>query len=180
MSKELLTICIDLGMEKDEQCAVINLHYNGIDHIIYETHDKEQVEALNKIMEAENRKLSGSQYHNIIIDESIDNANPSEALECLEKLPYTSQGYGNWKEYYNTIKQALLKAQEPKHYLKWEDLEFDDEEQRINVSLNGHPHRLCYYRTLFGRVCIIDNTGITVWEDNKYFFNDLRLERVEE
>ena len=44
--------------------------------------------------------------------EAIDNANPSEALECLEKLPYTSQGYGNWKEYYNTIKQALQKAME--------------------------------------------------------------------
>lgn len=69
MSKELLKIGIDLGTEKDEQCAVINLHYNGIDHIIYETCDKEQVEALNKIMEAENKKISGSQYHNIMIDE---------------------------------------------------------------------------------------------------------------
>lgn len=43
---------------------------------------------------------------------AIKEAKPSEALECLEKLPYTSQGYGNWKEYYNTIKQALLKTQE--------------------------------------------------------------------
>ena len=44
--------------------------------------------------------------------EQIKEAKPSEAMECLEKLPYMSQGYGNWKEYYNTIKQALLKAQE--------------------------------------------------------------------
>ena len=43
---------------------------------------------------------------------AIKEAKPSEAMECLEKLPYMSQGYGNWKEYYNTIKQALLKAQE--------------------------------------------------------------------
>lgn len=75
--------------------------------------------------------------------------------------------------------QALQKAWEPKKYLKWEDLEFDAKEQRMNVSLNGHLHLLCYYRNMFGSLCMIDNTGITVWEDNKNFFNDLHLERIE-
>ena len=70
MSKEALKIGVDLGTEKDEQCAVIILHYDGIDHIIYETHDKEQIEALNKIKQ----------------QEAFDNPNPSEALECLEEI----------------------------------------------------------------------------------------------
>ena len=74
--------------------------------------------------------------------ESIDNAEPSEALECLEKLkgmeissmPFSDE-YGtqevdlndirkvgsqlntDFREYTATIKQALLKAQEPKKYL---------------------------------------------------------------
>ena len=60
----------------------------------------------------------------------IKEAKPSEAMECLEKLPYMSQGYGNWKEYYNIIKQALLKAQElekenaelNQHIKRWHDL----------------------------------------------------------
>lgn len=121
MSKELLTISIDLGAEKNEQCAVINLHYKGVDHIIYETHDKEQVEALNKIMEAENRKLSGSQYHNIIIDESIDNANPNEALETLKDMLIGNGVNDNINDYVDNlilpIKQALLKAEQDKKKL---------------------------------------------------------------
>ena len=52
--------------------------------------------------------------------ESIDNANPSEALKCLEKVNVcleTKEDYSNWEKQYNTIKQALLKAQEPKQYV---------------------------------------------------------------
>ena len=120
MSKEALKIGVDLGTEKDEQCAVINLHYNGIDHIIYETHDKEQIEALNKIKQ----------------QEAIDNANPSEALECLERIIEKTDCMNNTcvhlpkclkdnkcryniddlmcpdYEMANHIKQTLLKAQE--------------------------------------------------------------------
>ncbi len=71
------------------------------------------------------------------------------------------------------------KAQEPKHYLKWEDLEFDRDEQRMKVSLNGSMYVLCYYWNMFGKLCMIDNTGIVIWEDNKKFFNDLHLEKME-
>ena len=47
------------------------------------------------------------------------------------------------------------------------------------VSLNGHLHLLCYYRNMFGEpLCMIDNTGITIWKENKAFFNDLKLERI--
>ena len=74
----------------------------------YEVNDTYKDE-LTTIKQALLKQLSGSQYTNIYIDEAVK---PSEAMECLEKLPYMSQGYGNWREYYNTIKQALLKAQE--------------------------------------------------------------------
>lgn len=50
--------------------------------------------------------------------ESIDNSNPSEALECLEKIIDNLDDYADFEikqeanEYIDTIKQALLKAQE--------------------------------------------------------------------
>ena len=56
--------------------------------------------------------------------ESIDNANHSEALECLEKLmdSYNARSWLNVrkteKEEYNTIKQALIKAQEQEKVLE--------------------------------------------------------------
>lgn len=71
--------------------------------------------------------------------------------------------------------------QEPKQYLKWEDLEFKDDNEEMKVILNGSIHTLCYYRNMFGEpLCMIDNTDITIWKENKDFFNDLHLERVKE
>ena len=90
MSKEALKIGVDLGTEKDEQSAVIILHYDGIDHIIYETHDKEQIEALNKIKQ----------------QEAFDNTNPSKAMDALEEIDsmfyldkYRTTEGGNHEEY---------------------------------------------------------------------------------
>ncbi len=140
--------------------------------------------------------------------EAIDNANPSEALECLEKLkgmeissmPFSDE-YGtqevdlndirkvgsqlntDFREYTATIKQALLKIQEPKHYLKWEDLEKD---RTYKVLLNGNQYELvkryddyeyrCDYITLQKK----PNVSIFIYEYEKEIFNDLHLERVEE
>lgn len=118
--------------------------------------------------------------------ETIDRAKPSEALECLEKIKIWLEDNYLWdsesEEFIYTIKQALIKAQEMKKktYLKWEDLEFKDDEQEMKVILNGSVHFLCYYRNMFNEpLCMIDNTGITIWKENKNFFNDLHLERVE-
>ena len=47
--------------------------------------------------------------------ESIDNANPSEALECLM---YLKAEFRNYPSAYEAIKQALLKAQEQEKKLK--------------------------------------------------------------
>lgn len=49
---------------------------------------------------------------------SIDNANPSEALECLERLNYhTTLEYQDSKEYY-IVRQYIHKAQEQEKVLK--------------------------------------------------------------
>ena len=50
--------------------------------------------------------------------ESIDNTNPSEALECLEKVELLTCDFEWYKDNINTIKQALLKAQEQEKVLK--------------------------------------------------------------
>ena len=57
--------------------------------------------------------------------ESIDNANPSEALECLKKITDT---FGCDMAYYHsnsieTVKQSLIKAQEQAEIIKEYDLQ---------------------------------------------------------
>ena len=154
--------------------------------------------------------------------ESIDNAEPSEALECLEWLSHEIKTYYEHlyitlrdtreeliskkkkaNEHLEVIKQALLKAQElpepfktgvdigvikPNQYLKWEDLEFKDYEQEISVLLNGNKYSVKY-------TLLPDDDFYMVWIykenkcifslggkylEDKQFFNDLHLERVEE
>ena len=78
--------------------------------------------------------------------EAIDNANPSEALEDLEALEQDIKdrvilAEDRQLKLCAVIKQALLKAQEPKHYLKWEDLKKLGKE--IKVKLNGAEYLLC-------------------------------------
>ena len=86
----------------------------------------------------------------------------------------------------NHIKQYILKAQEPKQYLKWEDLEFKKKQQVMDVLLNGKPYILYFCKlstqnevTIFS----IDMHIVTLssnYPEDVQFFNDLHLERVEE
>ena len=80
------------------------------------------------------------------------------------------------------------KAQEPKHYLKWEDLDFTEENQIMKVLLNGVTYNICFYKiSVVGQneVNIYPN-GIHIvtlsssYPEDIQFFNDLHLERVEE
>ena len=83
----------------------------------------------------------------------------------------------------NDIKQALLKAQEPKQYLKWEDLEFNIEKQMMAVLLNGTKYTLILGRNVhIDKLAFLRNGEINYYflEADKQFFNDLHLERVEE
>ena len=106
--------------------------------------------------------------HDIVIEED-------EANVCLMTI----------KEQLPTIKQAFLKAQEPKQYLKWEDLKKLGKE--IKVKLNGVEYLLCkkivlgfpeYYLYPEGNqkpvlMCLGDN------DYEKQFFNALHLEVIE-
>ena len=84
------------------------------------------------------------------------------------------------------IEKALLKVQEPKQYLKWEDLEFKKEEQTMKVLLNGERYLVKYVNEWFCGWCnmvqITNGTYIlcTLGNGMKQFFNDLHLEKVEE
>ena len=69
------------------------------------------------------------------------NVEPTNALECLDKMRYVAglDIDSLCKKEFDTIKQALLKAQEPKQYLKWEDLEKD---RTYKILLNGNQYEL--------------------------------------
>lgn len=158
--------------------------------------------------------------------ESIDNANPSEALECLEYIENKLRGLRVECERiknhrcddvfiqehtFDTIKQVLLKAQfleeeynnlmedkdnleseffkltAPKHYLRWEDLEFKEETQKMNVKMGDNIYYIEWfnrnYKVVNFYTHLDDNTlhyTSYVSEEHKQFFNDLHLERVEE
>lgn len=134
--------------------------------------------------------------------EAIDNANPSESIKCLDQFinemtrclenpkqyakNYDKEIFYKYKyTFETTIKQALLKAQEPKQYLKWEDLEFDgnNEYSYFKVKLGDNVYTaFSYFSYVFNKDTVVIKTynQIAITEDNKQFFNDLHLERVKE
>lgn len=90
------------------------------------------------------------------------------------------------KDFKQFLLEMLPKWREEKHYLKWEDLVFQNYAQEISVLLNGNKYLLGYL--MFG-----DEDMVWVYKENKQicsldgkcpedkkFFNDLHLERVEE
>ena len=120
--------------------------------------------------------------------ESIDNANPSEALErtsseFIDGYPTGNVNVGMTWEEHSAIKQALLKAETPKQYLKWEDLEFDHKPKYIDVKMSGNKYKLVVGYNVAGKNLAILRDGKNEYyflEYDKQFFNDLHLERVEE
>ena len=169
---------------------------------------KEYLEAFKNLKQelyySPNQIPDVDKWHEIIDNallrlESIDNAEPSEAMKMLESIgtinlgdnPYVAFESDMLKNVYKhefaTIKQALLKQQEPKKYLKWEDLEFKEETQEMKVLLNGkiyvleykfytYEHNVIYLSTLdYDKVL----TCMGDYSFDIQFFNDLHLERVE-
>ena len=73
-----------------------------------------------------------------------------------------------------------------KNYLKWEDLEFEEDGQETLVLLNGTKYRMYYYKGYDERITLFteDESVIHMFEGgyphDKQLFNDLHLERVEE
>ena len=129
--------------------------------------------------------------------EAIDNANPSGALEILDDfkngLVNKEIGMVMFQQYWffnqiEKVKQALLKVQEQKQYLKWEDLEFGvptSLQTTMKVKM-GDTQYLLSLRISFSdvkSVVLRDNNLkpiLHLFEKEKQFFNDLHLERVEE
>lgn len=87
--------------------------------------------------------------------------------------------YWDWNEPNRHLEQ-------PKSYLKWEDLEFKEEKQTVKVLLNGSHYLLEYYAVSEEEFVFIKATRTTIFNllgkcsDDKQLFNDLHLERVEE
>lgn len=115
-------------------------------------------------------------------------------LSKEERYKYIEHIYYHWEE----MKEALedknselekenaelkAKAQEPKKYLKWGDLEFK-ETHKIKILMNGNLYNLLCYdekyieiRTIKGEYMLtLDNDN----SEEKQFFNDLHLEVIEE
>lgn len=120
MDKELLILSIDHGTEEDKQCAILNLVYDGKDHIIYQTFDKEQIAALNKIFSEALVKYK--------------NTESTKALKCLEdvakapsfmggnaKYLYHTKSEIPFMEDIDTIKQALMQYDSLQEYLDVDD-----------------------------------------------------------
>lgn len=116
--------------------------------------------------------------------------NENEVLECLNilqnaldkylKVPLTE--YVNLFDCINTIKNYILKEQEPKHYLKWEDLDFTKDTKCQKATMNGKEYTLYYFvlNDTHNEVLIQNNEGSICSACNEQFFNDLHLEVVEE
>lgn len=174
---------------------------------------KEYLEALNGLFDLVHCQDSfekAQKYFDIIEEalkrlEAIDNSNPSEALECLERIDNTlclNNNKGNLEfgidteehidcdnaidmvEDLETIKQYILKTQKPKNYLKWEDLEPFEEDKEIFGLLNGNKYTLHTYRDSKHKYVLISLNGINMstlcdmFKQDIDFFNDLHLERV--
>ena len=135
--------------------------------------------------------------------EAIDNANPSEALECLERIEADLVGLPKHVTEYDdifddylddiwdriaTIKQALLKTQESKQYLKWDDLQFSYGAKTQKVRMGNTIYKIeCVYYDNVKEVKLLSEDekcyylGFTGnYKDNVQLFNDLHLEKVED
>ena len=119
----------------------------------------------------------------------IKEANPSEALKCLESIKDALWDddfhYQRHSKLLDTIEQALLKAQEPKHYLKWEDLDFKEEEQTMKVRMGDRNYTLIYHKWFmlgkwyYGVELRNEETLDIIDHIRGKLFNDLHLEVVE-
>lgn len=150
-----------------------------------------RIDTKNYLTEREHKEFLGVVEQALHRLEAIDNANPSEALECLEKVYSRLPQWDLSRniDQCNTIKQALLKAQETKHYLKWEDLEFGKTSHKLKCKMNDSLYRIEWFIDGMGFKTVNIYLYVTkdylefctyLQDDKKQFFNDLHLERVEE
>ena len=96
--------------------------------------------------------------------------------------------YENELQVLESIEKALLKAQEPKQYLKWDNLEFSYGTKTQKVRMGDTLYKIayvCYDNTKEVQLLSEDEkllyfVFVGKYKDNVQLFNDLKLERVEE
>lgn len=96
--------------------------------------------------------------------EAIDNANPSEAMKALKELRTIANMYCSFngtqcehnKELADIVEQVLLKTQELKQNLKWEDLIFSKEPTYIKATLNGIRVTIKCWKEYMKEWCSVD------------------------
>lgn len=120
-----------------------------------------------------------------------------EALRCLEYISRELKTYyehlyiilrsdkkeliSNMKRintYLDVINLSLQKVQEPKHYLQWDDLEFNHTPKRTKVKLNDVEYTLITgYNVAGDNLAILRNDKQQYYflKFDKQFFNDLHL-----
>lgn len=123
----------------------------------------------------------------IVLDESDCDGSWAESEEGKKRLVEIKELL-NDKHFGDYINPELTSANLtyiPKKYLTWGDLEFTEENQTIEVLLNGASYNIYFYKFFEQDEVNISTKGINIVTLNSYykadiqFFNDLHLEKVE-
>ena len=151
---QIVTCCVT-GIEKYGIFVNLEEYYSGLIHIseISSQFVRNINDYVDEVIKPIKERL-----------EAIDNANPSKALECLEKLANhydnEKQMYYNETEDYNTIKQALITK--PKNVDKWHEV-IEQAIQRLEVIENAKSSEA---------LKIVDKMANYILLDEKYGFID--------
>lgn len=72
-TNDFLQIGIDYGGEdEDKHCAILNLYYNDTNHLIYETFDKEQIKALDNVLQNILKQQLKARALDIMVKKKVD------------------------------------------------------------------------------------------------------------
>jgi hypothetical protein len=108
-----------------------------------------------------------------------------ELLEILKRVENNLEHHypENLRDF-EILKQAVIKSQEPKKYLKWEDLEtgisYYGMLNGVKIQINLFPPHCTDDHKWEVRLIKDNDYWIHINEQDKDFFNDLHLERIEE
>lgn len=91
-NNDFIQIGIDYsGADEDKHCAVLNLYYNDTSHLIYETFDKEQIKALDNVLQntfEQQRKVMALE---IIKEKCLTNCNLALVKDNLHYQNYCNE-----------------------------------------------------------------------------------------
>ncbi len=117
-TNDFIQIGIDYSdADEDKHCAVLNLYYNDTNHLIYETFDKEQIKALDNVLQntfEQQRKVMALE---IIKEKNVDivTLKTSNTIEKYNRVVFYMGPYNRFmphhqeltKEEFNLLKEVL-------------------------------------------------------------------------